>query len=64
MGSIDQSKMENGPKDLGRQIDWTKWTTQLGLFITWGNKLDQIYEIRVLQLKPGVTLWQKTWADK
>ena len=70
MGSFDQSKMENGPKDLGRQIDfwrvklfynsfWFDFPTSSTLY--WESFLNQLRE----PIKNEVMrLWQKTWADK
>ena len=42
------------PKDLGRQINWTSWVYILHLTVKFGNTLDQIFDLREYQLKPGV----------
>ena len=43
--------------NLGQKIEWNKWVYNATIsypLVSWGNMLDQIYEIRELQLKPGV----------
>ena len=57
MGSTDQSKMENGPKDLGRQIDWNKIISEK-FWVPQYLSIVSIKELRWALENP------KIWADK
>ena len=58
MGSIDQSKMENGPKELGRQIDWLEWCHDKQFWMDQRLSITSIKRLRWALTNP------RNWADK
>ena len=58
MGSIDQFRVENRTKNLGRQIDWLQQMVAIKFWMNDGLSIRSIKELRWTLENP------RNWADK